>query len=231
MQYGDRNVETSLEFELAKARIRVRYSGRDAADILKDLIAERATLVDTTQIEGNNYGQVLALLATGEAEQAYNLIMPMRRAEPLNLFYLDTETDILLELERENDAVEILTKEYMRRPNNQVVTLNLAYAANAAGDYTLSRRVLNNFLIYNKDDMVAWSLLLEAYERQGQINRMHEARAEMYSLRGDFRAAIEELHNAISKTEEDQDLTRQRMQARIEQFRALESERDRVAMN
>ena len=101
MQYGDRNVETSLEFELAKARIRVRYSGRDAADILKDLIAERATLVDTTQIEGNNYGQVLALLATGEAEQAYNLIMPMRRAEPLNLFYLDTETDILLELERE----------------------------------------------------------------------------------------------------------------------------------
>ena len=56
----------------------------------------------------------------------------------------------------------------MRRPNNQVVTLNLAYAANYAGEYQLSRAVLNDYLIHNKQDVVAWQLLQESHQPQRQ---------------------------------------------------------------
>ncbi|RTE87786.1 M48 family peptidase [Lysobacter sp. N42] len=229
MQYEPRRVETSLQFELAKARIRVRYADRRAADVLKDLEYEAQHLVDHAKIAGNRYGRALAHLALEEHERAYQLLMPLRQEDPMNLFYLDTETDILMAQQRSEEAVEMLQREYIRRPNNQVITLNLAYAANAARNLDLSRRVLNNFIIYNKKDVLAWDLLHTAYELDGKISEMHEARAEIFALRGDFRGAIEQLHTAISKTEEDATLTRQRMQARIEQFRALEQER--VLMN
>lgn len=225
MQYESRDLAPSLEFELAKARVRVRYTSRRPQDLIKDLEYEQQHIVDHARRDGNQYARALTHLALEELTQATELIEVLRESDPMNLFYIDTQTDILMAQDRAADAVDMLTQEYMRRPNNQVITLNLGYAANAAKDFDLSRRILNNFLIYNKQDMLAWQLLHTAHEQDDRISAMHEARAEIFALQGDFRGAIEQLHNAISKTEDEKILSQQRMQARIEQFRALEQER------
>ena len=72
-------------------------------------------------------------------------------------------------------------------------------------------------------------MLYEANQQSERTVEMHEALAEIYALRGNFRMAIEELHSAISKTQEERALTRHRLQGRIEQFRELEIERNRVS--
>ncbi|MCO4320482.1 M48 family metalloprotease [Aliidiomarina quisquiliarum] len=228
MQYPPRNLEPSLGFELAKVRIRARYSSREASDLLLDLKSEEKQLKHPHQLAANNYGKALALFRLARYEEALSYITPLRNNDLFNLFYLDTLTDIYLELGRGDEAVELLTNEFIRRPNNQVITLNLAYAANHIGDYELSRRVLTSFIIYNKNDMLAWNLLYESHQKNDRPADMHEALAEIFALRGNFRMAIEELHTAISKIPEERNLTRQRLQARILQFRNFEIERNRV---
>ncbi|MCC5856324.1 MAG: M48 family metallopeptidase [Idiomarina sp.] len=227
-QLGPRDLEPSLNFELAKARIRVRYSPRSASDLLLDFQSERRRLDHDHQLQANDYGLALTYYRMERYEEAADIIRALREKDRFNLFYIDTQTDIWLQLDKKEEIVEILTQEFIRRPNNQVITLNLAYAANSAREFDLTRRILNHYIINNRDDMVAWSLLHEAFQRSNRAADMHEAQAEMFALRNNFRQAIEELHSAISKTSDDQTLTRQRLQARIEQIRALEIERNRV---
>lgn len=228
-QLGPVELEPRLDFELAKMRIRVRYSRRSGRDLLEDFISERRGLTHPHKIAANDYGMALVHFRLENYEEAARYIEPLRNAQPLNLFYLDTQTDIWLELGRVEEIINILTSEFMRRPNNQVVTLNLAYAANKGREYDLSRRVLNNYLIHNKDDMLAWQLLHEAQQGSGRAVEAHESMAEIFALRGAFRRAVDELHSGISKTPESNESTRQRLTARIDQIRALESERNRVS--
>lgn len=228
MQYPARTLAPSLGFELAKVRIRARYSSREASDLLLDLESEEKKPNHPNKAAAISYGKALTLFRLGRYEEALSFILPLRNSDIFNLFYLDTLTDIYLELGRGDEAVELLTQEFMRRPNNQVITLNLAYAANFIGNYELSRQVLTSFIIYNKSDLLAWTLLHESHQKSNRPADMHEALAEIYALRGNFRNAIEELHTAISKLPEERGLSRQRLQARIDQFRAFEVERNRV---
>ena len=51
---------------------------------------------------------------------------------------------------------------------------------------------------------------------------MYETRAEALALRGNFSLAINQLHTAHNHT--DNDITRKRINARIDQLRALENQ-------
>lgn len=225
---GPRNLEPSLDFELAKARIRVRYGSRSARDLLLDFNNEIREGQHRTKRMGSRYGKALALFELKEFAEAFTIIEDLIALEPFNLFFLDTKTDILLGLDRADEAVEWLTREYMRRPNNQVVTLNLAYAAINAADFRLARTILNDYMLQNRTDIVAYQLLGELYQKTGNGAALHENQAELLALRGSFQLAIDELHSAFAKTDEADESNRQRIQARIFQIRALEAERNRV---
>lgn len=225
---GARDLEPALDYELAKMRLRVRYSNRSARDLLLDFNEEARRATHPIRRQAVRYGTALALHELKRFDEAEAIITELLAGEPMNLFYLDTRTDVYVGQKQYSQAVEWLTREYMRRPNNQVVTLNLAYAANYAGDYQLSRTLLNDYLIHNKQDVVGWQLLQEAHQRSGNAVAAHEATAEILALRSNFRMAIEELHSAFSKTPESQTASRQRIQARVQQFRALEAEKNRA---
>lgn len=217
-----------LDFELAKMRLRVRYSNRSARDLLLDFNEEARRATHPIQQQAFQYGRALALHRLERFDEAQAIMEDLLAAEPMNLFYLDTRTDVYVGKQQYQQAVDWLTREYMRRPNNQVVTLNLAYAANYAEEFQLSRVILNDYLVHNKQDVVGWQLLQEAHQRAGNAVAAHEATAEILALRGNFRLAIEELHSAFSKAAESNTSTRQRIQARIQQFRALEAEKNRA---
>lgn len=225
---GAVNLPPVLDFELARSRVLVRYTSRNPRDLLLDFERNERIANHPHKLQAAQYGRALALFALERYEEANNIIDALITIEPFNLFYLDTKTDILLGLERAEEAVEWLTREYMRRPNNQVVTLNLAYAGIEAGEYSLIRRVLNDYVSHNKTDVVAYQMLIDLHQRAGNSVALHEATAELHSLRGNFQMGVEELHSAYAKTSENDESNRQRLQARIFQLRALEAERNRV---
>lgn len=229
---GGGPLEPSLNFELAKARVAIRYSATPARDNYLNMQSNERRLRSNNghqhAIHATQYAQALALFAMERYGEADELIQQLHDSDPLNLFYIDTITDIWIAQQRYAEVIEFLTRAYMRRPNNQVITLNLAYAANYAADYDLAIKILHDYLLHNRDDRVAYELLYEAHQKAGNSVAMHEAMAELHILRGLFEPAIEELHHAFSKTPDHRELTRQRIQGRIEQARRLSNERERV---
>ncbi|WP_198676558.1 M48 family metalloprotease [Aliidiomarina soli] len=229
-QLPDRRVPPSLQFELAKTRVAVRYGSTNARDMLTTMQANerRAEHNHQHKKDAARYGQALALYELERYAEAEDIVAALREKDPLNLFYIDTTTDIWLGQRRFDEAIEFLTEAYIRRPNNQVITLNLAYAANRGGNYELSVKILNDYILHNRDDRVAYELLFEAHQQSGDAVAMHEAQAEVLILRGIFDMAIEELHHAYSKLPDNRTLARQRVQGRIDQVRRLNNDRERV---
>lgn len=225
---GRRDLEPSLDFELAKARIEVRFSDMNPRDALTEMQSRESRAEHDHRKAAARYGQALALFELNRLDEADTIIRDLHDEDPLNLFYIDTITDVWLQLENYDEVVEFLTEAYIRRPNNQVITLNLAHAATRAGQYDLAIKILDDYLLRKRDDPLAYDLLKEAHQRAGNSVAMHEAHAEVLALYGDFTRAIEELHNAFSKVEEGRTLKQQRIQGRIEQMRALSNERERV---
>ena len=225
---GPRQLEPSLDFELAKARVRVRYGTRNARELLVSFNNELRDGQHPTKRLASRYGKALALFELEQFDEAKEIIAELIALEPFNLFFLDTKTDIMLGQKREAETVEWLTREYMRRPNNQVVTLNLVYAAIAANETQLARRIINDYVIHNKNDVVAYRLMIDLHQKTGDGPALHEAQAELHALRGSFQLGVDELNSAFAKTNESDESNRQRIQARIFQLRALEAERNRV---
>lgn len=225
---GPRDLPPSLDYHLAKARVMVRFSNRSAQGVLTQVDQELRHEIHPIRRAGLLYARALALHSLERYDEADSIILTLRAEHPLNLFFLDTQTDIWIAQKRFEEVIEMLTIEYSRRPNNQVVTLNLVYAANHAGEYGLARRVAQEYLLHRRHDVVAWQLLHEAQQKSANAVGQHEAMAETFVLRANFEGAIEELNMAHSKTADGDLLNRQRLQARIQQVRALERERERV---
>ncbi|RUO25892.1 peptidase M48 [Aliidiomarina minuta] len=227
-QLGQPNLEPSLQFELAKARVKVRYTNTSARNALSQARTNEERASHSNTKAAARYAQALALYELERLAEADKILMALHEEDRLNLFYIDTITDTWIKQGRYEEIVEFLTQAYIRRPNNQVLTLNLAFAANEAQQYDLSVKILNEFIMRNRDDRVAYQLLQEAHQGAGDAVSMHEAQAEIFALTGNFELAIEELNNAHSKVAEDRTLSRQRIRGRIEQMRKLERDRERV---
>lgn len=201
-------------FWLAKYRVLVRHlRSYNAEAVKRDLEHSDPAIANAAR-----YGWAIAMLDSGDAETAEKVLAPLYQADPLNTFYLDVQTDILLKQKRYDEAMSMLERAYQRMPNEPTVTMNYANAALEAGNPARAVEVLRSYLINNKNSTVAYSLLIDAYRDQGNVSGMHEANAELMALYGQFERAIDHLHSAHSGS--DSRLEQRRYQARIEQLMA-----------
>jgi len=208
------DVAPSLDFHLAKARVDARYTRASTQSELLDMAQSDNPMMQRY----GQYALAIRALDSGEAEKAERLLRPLLQESPRNRFYLDVQTDILLQQERFDDVLTLLREAYQRSPNEQVITLNFANAAIEAGEIGLSIDLLRHFLLQNPEHVLALDLLTAAYERSANRAAMYETRAEALALRGNFKLAIDQLHTAHNHT--NSDITHKRLNARIDQLRA-----------
>ncbi|QDP01484.1 M48 family metalloprotease [Thalassotalea sp. PS06] len=223
--YQSRLLPASLDFELAKARLRARYSG-DAKRNIKTFAAELKK--DKYQrIEGAQYGLALSYFADKQYMEAEELLTGLLEKHPNNLFFVDALTDTYLEQKKYDNALTMLEKLNQLKPNNQVVTLNYANSAIYAEKYDLATNLLQDFLILNPGHFIAYDLLTESYRKQDKPSQMHASQAEVYALLGLYPKAIDELHTAYNYADE-QSLMKKRIKARIVQFQERENQLKRL---
>lgn len=209
-----RNVAPSLDFHLAKARVDARYTRSSTESELQAL----SNSTDPFARQYGLYALAIRALDNGNAERAAEHLAPLLAQAPRNRFYLDVQTDILLQQQRYDEALDLLRDAYQRSPNEPVVTLNFANAAIEAGEISLAIDLLRHFLLENNHHILALDLLTNAYERSANRAAMYETRAEALALRGNFKLAIDQLHTANNHT--NNDVTLKRLNARIDQLRA-----------
>ena len=223
--YPIRRLPPSLNFELAKSRIQARYQGnaKDNIAYFKLQLRKQSFSLKT----GAEYGLALSYFENGEYQQAKNILESLRDEDKNNLFYIDALTDVYLSLKEYDHALSMLEKLSLLMPNNQVISLNHGNALLSAGRYEQSATVLQDFLLVNPGNFIAYDILTSVYRKQGKIGLMHVTKAEVLALLGAYKKAVDALQTSYGFVE-DQPLLQKRIKARILQFQEQENKLKRL---
>ncbi|MBF7072875.1 M48 family metallopeptidase [Glaciecola sp. MH2013] len=215
--YGDRRIAPSLNFQLAKARIIARYEGNAQRNI--NYFAYQLQNQNYVLREAAMYGLALSYFDAESYASANQLLSELLANDNENLFYLDALTDVLIAQDTPDKAIELLKPIWQLKPKNKVLSLNLANAMIKNQDFAPAIQILRDILLVEPEHYLSYSLLVDAYRGTGQKREMYKANAEIYGLVLAYPQAIDELNFAYNETGEDF-LEKQRIKARIEQFRS-----------
>ena len=225
-QFEKRQYPQSLEFNLAKSRVIARYHHKpaDAENLFRKLIKEN-TFYNSTALK---YGLGISLLDQKKYAEAATVLNELLAADPKNVFYIDTYTDLLIGQNKASDAVTFLAALHDNRPNNQVITLNYANAALEAKQYDLAERLLKSFLLEKPEHNLAKQLITDVYKKQNNLASYHEANAGVLAQYGAYLKAADEVQKALNFVEPKELVKQQRLKALLTQYRQMQKELARL---
>ena len=223
--YPTKQLAPSLQFELAKSRIQARYQGnsKDNISYFKQQLREGKYSLKA----GAEYGLAVSYFENKQYQSAKSILKSLNSQDKHNLFYIDVLTDVYLALKEYDDALTMLSNLALYMPNNQVISLNYGNALLSAGKYQQAATVLQDFLLVNPGNFIAYDLLTSVYQKQDKKGLMHTAKAEVLALLGAYSKAVDELQTSYSLVE-DQPLLQKRIKARILQFQEQENKLKRL---
>lgn len=215
-QLETKPIKVSLDYQLSKVRIEVRYHNT-AAPILIDKY--RSQLVNHQyQIKAAaEYGLALALFQNKAFTESNNLTKTLLAQDPNNLFYIDLFTDISLAMNNPKLAIDMLTHFENDYSGNEVILLNLILALQHDKQYALAEQKVNLFLRQHPKHILAHLIAIELYKILKDKEQEHATRAEYLALLGRFRDASQEMANAL--TYSDKRLDQARYSAKIEEYK------------
>ena len=225
LNYPARPLPPSLSFELTKSRLKARYQGDAKSNIAfyqQQLSKNRYAIKAAAQ-----YGLALSYFEDKQTKQALQLLETLRQGDKNNLFYIDALTDVYLANDQADSAIKMLEQLNLFMPNNQVVSLNYANALLSVKNYDLAAEILQDFLLVNPGNFIAYDILTTLYRSQGKLGLMHMNKAEVLALLGGYSKAVDELQTSYTLLEA-QPLLQKRVKARILQFQEQENRLKRL---
>lgn len=213
-RYPKRYYQPSLNFQLAKARIQVRYSALKAEAALNHFEGQLKTKKFAIK-EAALYGKALALLQLNRAKEAKSILVTLSANTPNNLFYIDSLTDADLALKDTTGAIARLEKASLSFSNNQVIVLNRVVALKQAKRYPEATQLLRRYIQNNETDIAAIQIYIELLELADDKVNMFIQRANLASLRANYDRAEIELLSAKAFAESPSDIAR--IQALVKQ--------------
>jgi len=205
--YPNRYYPPSLDYQLAKARIQVRYGTLKPKEALQffqhQLKTKNFKLKDAAL-----YGQALALLQLDKNVEAKKIVVELAKTQPNNLFYLDTLTDIDLALKHNAEAIVRLKKANNRYRNNPVTTINLTVALQQDKQYGEAKKLIRNYLRDNETDMIALNIYIDLLSQTDDKIKMYVQRANLAQLKANYPKALNELQSARTLATSSADIAR-----------------------
>ena len=225
LNYPARPLPPSLAFELTKARLKARYQDdvRSNISFFKQQLAKKRYAIKAAA----QYGLALSYFENKQTREALQLLESLKQNDDNNLFYVDALTDVYLANNQATKAIKMLEQLNLFMPNNQVVSLNYANALLTVKQYDLAAQILQDFLLVNPGNFIAYDILTTLYRSQEKAGLMHMSKAEVYALLGAYPKAVDELQTSYEFLNE-QPLMQKRVKARILQLQAQEKRLKRL---
>lgn len=211
-QLGRRDNSTNPDYDFAQARVLVRYTSQNYAQLKSRLLANH----DHKSANFVNYALALTCLELGELAEARSYLNRLGSKFSHNLFVLDLQTDIDLKDKNYQSAIARLKAEVRRLPNNQVIVANLGNAYLEGGRLSEGQKLLENYLRQQPSDLIILSLLEKIYSRQNNQCDSLQTRGELFALSGGYSQALGMYNQALQACR--QPLTQERIKARVSQI-------------
>lgn len=218
--YKPTRVPPSLNFQLAKARVEVRFSSYSAAaalGIFQKQLDRRTFAIEDAAL----YGKALALFRMNEFAKTEKIIDKLLAKDPNNLFYLDTKTDLLTQRKDYDQAIALLSGHLKYRPTSLVLNTNLAnvYLENKQPEKALP--ILEQMSFEDKNNLLPVQMMHEAYHQMGDKAQEYYTNAQLKALHADYKGAIDQL-NFSYREATGRPLLIARIEAQLRQFRDAE---------
>ncbi|RXJ71454.1 hypothetical protein CS022_20985 [Veronia nyctiphanis] len=213
--YPTKSVSVSENYQLARARVIARYTESKAA---LDWFNRKLKVAPKSLKAPLQFGKALLSIDEGKFKEAKVLLLPLYQSEPANLFYLDAMTDLDLAQGQTSSAISRLRKALDVNPENGVLKLNLAYALNKAGQFEDAISLLQHYTHLAPDNIIAFTMLQEAFEKNGNRHGALAAQAETFALQARWDDAINN-YSLASELVPLGSLDQARYDARIDQLR------------
>lgn len=225
--YGQQKVAPSLNFHLSKARILARFMGNPMRNIeVFSSILKTGNNVEQTAAA---YGLALSYFEAEQYANSKDIMDELLSRSPENLFYLDLMTDIHIKQKQPQQAISMLFPLWQGKPQNSVLTLNLANAYISNENFSLAIDMLRDLLLVDKENFLAYQLLNDAYNLNQQKKDAHMAQAEIYALISAYPLAIDELQYAYNQSGTDS-IEKLRIKGRISQLREAQASMMRLSL-
>jgi len=220
-----KNLAPSLQFELAKARIHARYEGEAS----KNIATYKANIENKkyTIRAAAQYGLALSYFEDKEYLMAKKILEVLYNNDKNNLFYVDALSDVYIQTKAFKLATKMLSELNLLMPNNQVVTLNYANVLYESKNYQQAEILLQDYLLINQTNFIAYDLLTSVYQKLEKKALMHTAKAEILALMGNYPKAIDELQTGYNFAD-DYPLVKKRIKGKILQFQEQENKLKRL---
>ena len=215
-QFKKKNVKSSLDYQLSKVRITVRFNRVEATSLISqyksELYNRKYQIKEATQ-----YGLALAYFKNKEFDKAFSINNDLLKNEPNNLFYIDLATDLYLATGQHQQAIDLLLSSERRYAGNEVILLNLVVALQKAKQYELADKKIEYFLRSHPNHILAHQLAIDLYKETHQKAKEYAMNAEYLALLGRFREAAQQMSSALAYS--DKKLNQARYSAKIEEFK------------
>lgn len=188
-------VEDSLRYQLIRARLQLIYEGTPG------LAAKRfrALLDDNPKLDAARYGLALAQIKGGQLNEARDSLKPLLAKAPNDITYNLAQIDLDITNNRLADAQQRVDKMGALYPRNyplQQVRADLLLKQNRPAE---AQKALETLLKSRPDDPDVWYEVAETRGLAGNTIGLHQARAEYFTLVGDFDQAIQQLDFAKTR--------------------------------
>ncbi len=214
-QLGRRKNSTNVNYDLARARVDVRYMG------VRDFHTLKQSLEVNPFKRSEAYTQYALALTCYELKQYDEAYSHLNRLNNLsnNVFVLDLKTDLDLATNKASAAVARLEAPYRKSPNNEALALNLANAYKEAGRPQNAVKVLNDFLKKNPDNVDALSLLTQSALDMHDRCTALQSRGRQFALTAQYPQALNAYSQAMNycASSYDRDIIRARIAKTSEQ--------------
>ena len=207
------------EFLLMRERIQIHYAKNPEAEIDE---RERALpQLNGAEADAAIYGIALAQMKAGQNIAASESLGKLLAKDPTRISYLMLDAEIAMAASDNARAISVLENGLKLNPDNHPLTMTYATALTKARRYQDAAHVLEQHSVNYPNDMQLWYDLAEVEGLAGNINMVHQARAEYFITVGDFARARDHLNFAINQ--ETDRLTLARLRQRLDYIREIES--------
>ena len=173
------------------------------------------------------YLHAIALSMSSQHDEAIAIMQKMYERLPDSIIVIGSYADILIEADRTDQAIDLLTSKLAIYPNNQPLTLFLAHALSRNGRNEEAVTHLWDQVKLHPEDQDIWYQLAETAGLAKNLVDVHRARAEFFVLRGNYKSAMTQLRLAREQVGEEnrlsQSLDQRLLDVRAEAERAEES--------
>lgn len=190
--------QDSLYYQMMRARVQLFYEDSPG------LAAQRfRALLDEHQGEhaAARYGLALALIRSGQADEATQELDPLLAQHPDNIAVQLAKVELDSSQGHQNEALARLDNLLKTRPDSYPLLNAKADILLRQRDYTGAERVTDRLARLRPEDPDVWYLVSEIRGLAKNILGVHQARAEYFMLAGDLDQADQQLDQALKRAD------------------------------